>query len=278
MFRALLTDALNYSNPINGQQDREVGKTVNVQDQKSQDPLISHDERRAHPRLIVMADIDVWSVVSDGTDERRSLMAGKLLDLSEGGGRIEIADFDGDKGDLVGISLPLVGDRILSVVGEVCWIIGVPAGKRMGMHFVLLNKRQTKTINKVIEILSSVPGGGSRKHARVAARMAASYGSPVELKAVLEDISKGGMATTIPATDAKDMPELNEIVNFAIQTGEPGGDPLVLSARVVRREAIRIGQGDFTRLHLEFEKLDAETRARVDLLLKSLVGSGTSAE
>jgi hypothetical protein len=52
----------------------------------------------------------------------------------------------------------------------------------------------------------------------------------------------------------------------------------MLSARVVRREAIRIGQGDFTRLHLEFEKLDAETRARVDLLLKSLVGSGTSAE
>ena len=163
-------------------------------------------------------------------------------------------------------------------MGEVCWIIGVPAGKSMGMRFVFLNKRQSKTISKVIEILSSTPGGGSRKHARVATRKAVTYGSPVELKAVLEDISKGGMATTIPATDAKDGPELNQIVNFAIRTGEPGDDPLILSARVVRREAIGPEQGNFIRLHLEFEKLDAENRTHVDLLLKSLLISGTTAK
>ena len=251
---------------------------MNIQDQQSQDPFVGYEERRAQPRLRVSADIDVWSVVSDGSDERKNIMPGKLLEISQGGGRIEIANFDGEKGDMLGITLPLVGDRVLSVVGEVCWIIGVPVGKSMGMHFVLLNKRQTKTINKVIEILSSVPGGDSRKHARVAARMAATYGSPVKLKAILEDISKGGMAMTIPATDAKAVPELNEIVNFAIQTREPDDDPLMLSARVVRSEAIRTGQGDVTRLHLKFGKLDAESRARVDLLLKSLMGSGTSVE
>jgi len=251
---------------------------VDIQDQKSQHPFRPYQERRANPRLHVIADIDVWSVVSDGSDERKNIMAGKLLDISKGGGRIEIGDFDGEKGDLIGITLPLVGDRILSVVGEVCWIIGVPTGKSLGMRFVLLSGRQTKTINKVIEILSSVPGGGSRKHARIAARMAATYGSPVELKVILENISKGGMATTIPATDAKDVPELNEIVNFAIQTGIPGDDPLMMSARVVRRGAIKIEQSDFIRLHLKFQKLDAKMRSRVDQLLKSLVSSGARAE
>src|SRR5207248_8906370 len=106
-----------------------------------------------------------------------------------------------------------------------------------------------------------------RKEPRVARRMDIRFGQLGELRAILEDISRGGLAMTVGEPLA-----LYE--DLEITVPDTGGDQLlILRAKVVHQRAVDVGDETVYRVGLEFGQLRTETRRCVEDLLKTVVES-----
>ncbi len=64
-------------------------------------------------------------------------------------------------------------------------------------RFVLVEPVLQSSLDALIDVLLAGQGGGTRGYARVAKRMEVKYGSRTHLKAMLEDISHGGLSMTV---------------------------------------------------------------------------------
>ena len=123
-------------------------------------------------------------------------------------------------------------------------------------------------LNDLIEVLLiDDAAAASAPSPRVSRRMDIRYGNLGELRAILEDISRGGLAMTV----ADPLVLYEELEVTVPDTG--GEQLLILRARVVHQRAVEHDGETVYRVGLEFANLRIETRRCLDGLLKTVLES-----
>ncbi len=119
-------------------------------------------------------------------------------------------------------------------------------GHTVAVRFDAVDPAMRQPLNDLIEVLLTATGGGQRSSPRVSRRMDIRYGQLGELRAILEDISRGGLAMTVA-----DPLVLYEELEVTVP--DTAGDQLlILRARVVHQRAVEVDGETVYRVGLEF--------------------------
>lgn len=217
------------------------------------------EEQRVHARIHVSTSITV--AATDGNVEAQ------LRDLSKGGARFVCARAVGRVGETIELFLPsLTGDEI-TVMAEIIRSTEGGDGHTVAVRFDAVDPAMRQPLNDLIEVLLTATGGGQRSSPRVARRMDIRYGQLGELRAILEDISRGGLAMTV--ADALVLYE-----DIEVTVPDTAGDQLlILRARVVHQRAVEIDGEQVYRVGLEFGQMRTEARRCLNDLLKTVLES-----
>jgi c-di-GMP-binding flagellar brake protein YcgR len=217
------------------------------------------EENRVHARIHVSTTIEVAS--PDGNIEAQ------LRDLSKGGARFVVPRAVGRVGETIEVFLPSLGGEEITVMAEVIRAQEGPDGHTVAVRFDAVDPQMRQPLNDLIEVLLTATGGGHRASPRVAKRMDIRYGQLGELRAILDDISRGGLAMTVA-----DPLVLYE--DLEVTVPDTGGDQLlILRARVVHQRAVEVEGEMVYRVGLEFGTMRTETRRCLNDLLKTVLES-----
>ena len=217
------------------------------------------DELRVHARIHVSTTIEVASPQGN--------VEATLRDLSKGGARFLAPRAVGLVGETIELFLPSLGGDDIAVMAEIIRSQEGTDGHTVAVRFDAVDPPMRQPLNDLIEVLLTTTGGGARREPRVARRMDIRFGQLGELRAILEDISRGGLAMTV----AEPLALYEEL---EITVPDTGGDQLlILRAKVVHQRAVDVGNDTVYRVGLEFGQLRTETRRCVEDLLKTVVES-----
>jgi c-di-GMP-binding flagellar brake protein YcgR len=220
---------------------------------------MGEEENRVHARIHVSTTIEV--ATSDGNIEAQ------LRDLSKGGARFVVPRTVGRVGDTIELFLPSLSGEEITVMAEVIRATEASDGHTYAVRFDVVDPAMRQPLNDLIEVLLTATGGGQRAAPRVSKRMDIRYGPLGELRAILEDISRGGLAMTV----AEPLVLYEEL---EVTVPDTGGDQLlILHARVVHQRAVEHEGETVYRVGLEFTTMRTETRRCLSDLLKTVVES-----
>lgn len=217
------------------------------------------EENRVHARIHVSTTIEVAS--PDGNIEAQ------LRDLSKGGARFVVPRAVGRVGETIELFLPSLGGEEITVMAEVIRSQEGADGHTVAVRFDAVDPQMRQPLNDLIEVLLTATGGGQRSSPRIAKRMDIRYGQLGELRAILDDISRGGLAMTVAEP-------LVLYEDLEVTVPDTGGDQLlILRARVVHQRAVELEGHMVYRVGLEFGTLRTETRRCLNDLLKTVLES-----
>ncbi len=215
------------------------------------------DESRVHARIHVSTTIEVAA--------QHGNVEAVLRDLSKGGARFVAPVAVGIVGETVELYLPSLGGDSIVVMAEIIRSHEAPDGHTVAVRFDAVDPPMRQPLNDLIEVLLTATGGGARKVPRIARRMDIRYGQLGELRAILEDISRGGLAMTVASP-------LVLYEELEITVPDTFGDQLlILRATVVHQRAVEVGGQTVYRVGLEFSQVRTEARRCLDELLKTVV-------
>jgi c-di-GMP-binding flagellar brake protein YcgR len=217
------------------------------------------EENRVHARIHVSTTI---TVASPGGN-----IEATLRDLSKGGARFVTPKAVGRVGETIELFLPSLSGEDITVMAEIIRSTEGTDGHTVAVRFDAVDPSMRQPLNDLIEVLLTATGGGQRSSPRVSRRMDIRYGQLGELRAILEDISRGGLAMTV--ADALVLYEELEVT-----VPDTAGDQLlILRARVVHQRAVEHEGEMVYRVGLEFANLRIETRRCLNDLLKTVMES-----
>jgi c-di-GMP-binding flagellar brake protein YcgR len=217
------------------------------------------EENRVHARIHVSTTI---TVASPGGN-----IEATLRDVSKGGARFVTPMPVGRVGETIELFLPSLMGEDITVMAEVIRSTEGPDGHTVAVRFDAVDPAMRQPLNDLIEVLLTATGGGQRTSPRVSKRMDIRFGQLGELRAILEDISRGGLAMTVAAPLVL-YEDLEVTVPDTI-----GEQLLIVRARVVHQRAIEVDGETVYRVGLEFSNLRTETRRCLNDLLKTVVES-----
>lgn len=225
---------------------------------------MSEEEKRVHPRVQLSAEVRISGP--------RGFETGIMRDLSKGGVAIFLPQPMGSKGDSVEVFLPFGEGVEIAVVAEIVRIQKTPQGVLHSLRYSMVEPAMRGKLSELIEELVNRKDHLSRKHARIAKHLPVKYGKPSELKAILENISLGGLAMTVPSPLV-----LYEEIDLLIPVPN-GKELLILRGRVVHQNPLR--EGDFTqyRVGLEFKDLSPGMECCLKELIRYLLESNKADE
>jgi c-di-GMP-binding flagellar brake protein YcgR len=217
-------------------------------------------DNRIHARIHVAADVQV------STPDGRFDAA--LKDLSKGGARLLAPRSLGEVGDEIEVHLPSLDGGEVPVRAEIIRSDERLDGWAVAVRFDAVAPEMQNQLLELVEVLlSTSSGGGQRKHPRVARRVEIRFAQLDDLRGILQDITAGGLLTTLPQPLA-----LYEEVEVTVPDLD-GEQLLILHARVVHQQAVdKDGQTAY-QVGFEFVRLRPETRRLLELLLQSVVES-----
>jgi c-di-GMP-binding flagellar brake protein YcgR len=216
-------------------------------------------DTRVHARIHISTSIQVAS--SAGTVDAH------LRDLSKGGARFVASKAVGRVGETVELFLPSLGGSDIAVMAEIIRSEEGSEGHTVAARFEGVAPEMRQPLNDLIEVLLTATGGGARAAPRVARRMDIRYGQLGELRAILEDMSRGGLAMTVAQP-------LVLYEDLEVTVPDTSGDQLlIVRARVVHQRALEVDGETVYRVGLEFAELRTETRRCLDELLKTVLES-----
>jgi c-di-GMP-binding flagellar brake protein YcgR len=218
------------------------------------------DEMRVHARIHVSTTIEVASPQGN--------VEATLRDLSKGGARFLAPRAVGIVGETIELFLPSLNGEDIAVMAEIIRSQEASDGHTVAVRFDAVDPAMRQPLSDLIEVLlTTTGGGGGRKEARVARRMDIRYGQLGELRAILEDISRGGLAMTV----AEPLALYEEL---EVTVPDTAGDQLlILRAKVVHQRAVDVTGETVYRVGLEFAAMRTETRRCLDDLLKTVMES-----
>jgi c-di-GMP-binding flagellar brake protein YcgR len=217
------------------------------------------EEQRVHARIHVSANIEVAS--PDGNVEAQ------LRDLSKGGARFVSKAAVGRVGDTIELFLPSLMGEDITVMAEIIRSVEGADGHTVAVRFDVVDPAMRQAMQELVEVLLTATGGGQRSSPRVARRMDIRYGQLGELRAILDDISRGGLAMTVA-----DPLALYEELEVTVP--DTAGDQLlILRARVVHQRAVDHDGETVYRVGLEFGQMRTEARRCLNDLLKTVIES-----
>jgi c-di-GMP-binding flagellar brake protein YcgR len=217
------------------------------------------EENRVHARIHVSTTITVAS--PDGNIEAT------LRDLSKGGARFVTPRAIGRVGETIELFLPSLSGEDITVMAEIIRATEGKDGHTTAVRFDAVDPAMRQPLNDLVEVLLGATGGGQRSSPRVARRMDIRYGQLGELRAILEDISRGGLAMTV-ADPLVLYEELEVTVPDTV-----GDQLLILRARVVHQRAVDVEGEMVYRVGLEFGNMRTEARRCLSDLLKTVMES-----
>ena len=214
-------------------------------------------DQRIHARIHVSTEIEVTTPAGVVTAE--------LRDLSKGGARFHVdVDNLAKVGESVELFLPSLSGTEIAVMAELIRIIPERQGFDYAVRFDIVEPAMRQALLDLLEVLLSTSGGGRRTHARIARRIEIRFGPVEELRAILEDISGGGLMMTVGEPLV-----LYEEVDVTVPD-LAGVELLILHARVVnQRSQIRDGHTSY-QVGLEFGSMRPEAKRLLDELLRSV--------
>jgi c-di-GMP-binding flagellar brake protein YcgR len=216
-------------------------------------------EQRVHARIHVQTKIDV-----QGLDGKR--VEAELRDLSKGGARFEVAATLGHVGQSIQLYLPSLSGADINVSAQIIRTGQSPSGLHVyAVRFDDVEEEKRDQLLELIELLLQTSGGGRRAHPRVARRIEVRFGQLDDLRAILEDISAGGLLMTV-----NEPLVLYEEVDITVPD-LGGGELIILHARVVNQRSEVRGEGQVFRVGLEFTSLRPETHRVIEALLQSVL-------
>ena len=217
------------------------------------------EENRVHARIHVSTTI---TVASPGGN-----IEATLRDLSKGGARFVTPKPVGRVGETIELFLPSLMGEDITVMAEVIRSTEGADGHTIAVRFDAVDPAMRQPLNDLIEVLLTATGGGQRSSPRISRRMDIRFGQLGELRAILEDISRGGLAMTVA-----DPLVLYEDLEVTVPD-TVGEQLLIVRARVVHQRAIEVDGETVYRVGLEFGRMRTETRRCVDDLLKTVMES-----
>jgi len=221
---------------------------------------MSGSEQRIHARIHVSTKIEVAG--GTGTVEA------ELKDLSKGGARFEVAAPIGTVGESLELFLPSLDRGDIAVMAQIIRHTLAPNGKHVfAVRFDVVEPAMQQALLDLIEVLLSTSGGGRRAHTRVARRIEIRFGQLDDLRAILEDISTGGLLMTV-----QEPLVLYEEIDITVPD-LGGGELLILHARVVNQRAHVVDGQTVYRVGLEFADMRPEAMRCLEQLLKAVVES-----
>lgn len=188
------------------------------------------EERRRSARVAVEI---ACSVRGDGGEAVEATMR----DVSAVGARLVVPEPVAE--DLAPLELDVPetdGRPSLRVGGRVMYHRDRPEGIVLGVQFIDMDAAIHRRVGDFLEAILGGEGGGQREHPRVAQRIEVSCRTKDRAKAVLEDISKGGLRLRVP----EEM-DAGEPIEVAIAFGKLD-EPLTLSGQVVRTKRVDDGR------------------------------------
>lgn len=220
---------------------------------------MEYEKQRIHARIQVATKIEVTTAV--GNQEAQ------LRDLSKGGACFTCKVPVGDIGDTIELFLPSLKDEEITVMAEIVRVRTDAEGQTVAVRFAVVDPAMRRAMQDLIEMLLSATGGGQRATPRVARRMDIHYGQIPELRAILDDISHGGLAMLV----AEPLALFEELEVTVPDTS--GAQLLILRAGVVHQRAVDYEGQTLYRVGLEFGPMRAETRRCLNDLLKTVMES-----
>ncbi|MCU7836230.1 MAG: PilZ domain-containing protein [gamma proteobacterium symbiont of Taylorina sp.] len=220
------------------------------------------DELRTQPRINVSSLI-IIKIPATGKEWR-----GSLANISWGGLRIRSKDQLGKAGDSLELSLPFPEQEDIHIQASIVRIWEEDELYCTAIRFSKLSQKSESKLNKLLELLLNEEDSQLRRDTRFAQRIDISYWDDEELKATLEDISRGGMMITMP-----DPVEMNKSIKIQLD-GANDAYSLSLRARVIRTETITLSDFTMYQMALEFEHPTEELRSLVQGLMQGLMHNG----
>ena len=220
------------------------------------------DELRTQPRINVSSYIKL-KIPATGIEWQ-----GHLANISWGGLRIRTKELIGNADEVLIISLPYPEEDDIHIEAKIvrCW-------ESEGMYstairFSKLSQNSERKLNQLLNLLLNEDNDRLRKDIRFSQRVDVSDWDTEELKATLEDISKGGMMITMPEPI-----ELDKSIKIQLE-GIDEAYVLSLRARVIRMDVVSISDFKMYQMALKFEHPTEELRSMVHGLIQGMMNKG----
>ncbi|MAT94782.1 MAG: hypothetical protein CME59_19595 [Halioglobus sp.] len=226
---------------------------------------LSPEEKRSQYRINVRIPVKVlWPGESEP-------VAAQLENISWGGAAIHVDETRLEQGDKLRVILPKPDGGAISIVAKYLrsWDLAA-GGQGLAVRFATMSTRDEAELEKLLqELLQSSDEQGQRQHARLSQRLDIHFADVPELQATLDDISAGGLGVTVP-----EPMQLGQSLQAEISTLDDACH-LKLRARVVRQEAVTMGNMEVYHVGLKFEHPAEELQALTGDLLRNIT-SGDS--
>lgn len=214
------------------------------------------NENRSQPRIRAKVGIEVFHPAS-GRAQRAS-----VEELSWGGALIWCDEPPGEPGEELEVRLPYKPGHPIAITSEILRVGGGDQGQHaVAVRFTSLSTEDEGNLEKVLNLLLAGPGGGRREYPRLAQRLEVYFDDPADIRATLEDISRGGLSVTVPYSFT-----VNQSVQLTI-FGPSGFRDLSLRARVVRQMPLEEEKVPLFNIGLVFEHPTRELQDMVQRLL-----------
>lgn len=220
-----------------------------------------NDDNRLQPRIRAQVRIEIRNPREDRTHPA-------LLDnLSWGGASIWCQSSPGVPGDELEIHLPYKPGEPIVIASEVLRVDRDGEDHIVAVRFVSVTTHDESHLEEVLEMLLAGPGGGRRQHPRLAQRLEIFFDDPADVRATLEDISRGGIAVTVPYHFS-----VGQSVQLTIYAGAQIGE-LSLRARVVHQAPVEDPGPGLFRVGLKLEHPARDLHELVRHLLRKMARS-----
>lgn len=219
------------------------------------------DERRIHARIKLAHSCVLV------TEEGRAQAT--LRQLSRSGAQLLLADRHAQEGDPVELEIEPQGEGgPVELPALVVHLEDAREGLYMGVEFGALDDPQLQALDDVMGSVLQGSGGGAREHVRVARRIEVACGSAEETRAVMCDLSQGGLGL-----ESVEPVRVGETLTVRVQLGG-FPHPLQLQGTVVHVTQTEDGH---YRAGLRFEELAPERRGVLRDLMQFMVTESQSA-
>jgi len=215
-------------------------------------------ERRRHARIAV----DQACVLKGpgGT------CGGEMRDVSLVGARIVTAERPAADYESLELSVePTEGRGGLTVKARVMYGKERDGAIVLGIQFLDMDAETHRAVHRFVEAALAGTGGGNREHPRVHHRLEVACRTPDRARAVLENVSKGGMGVALAQSVA-----VGDEITISVTVGRLE-TPLVLPGEVVR---VRKDDAGRHLAGVRFGKLSPETEQLLEKLLAAIVEGG----
>ncbi len=216
-------------------------------------------EGRGQPRI--QARVPIRVAAPGGAGSRSAV----LVNLSWGGALFQCSGSPGAVGDALEVELPYHVRESIRIDSEILRVMPEPDGQySVAVRFSSISPGAESHLEKILAMLMSGPGGGRREHPRLAQRLDIYFDDPTDIRATLEDISRGGLAVMVPYSF-----QPGQSVQLTVFGGAGIGE-LRLRARVMNQTAVEDGKLQLYRIGLKFEHPSGDLQEIVNRLLDRL--------